>query len=77
MDEPVLYRRAKQSDIIQGMLDTIELLDLEYQKLYRFYPTNILANYGGSGTLYDGIQMLRNQIWVLREPLQQLRERGL
>ena len=76
MIEPLLFQRAKQSDMIQGVLDMCDLLDLECQKINRFYPNNLLYN-GAHGLLLMQIQSLRQQTFYIQPALQELRERGL
>ena len=76
MIEPLLFQRAKQSDMVQSVLDMCDLLDLECQKINRFYPNNLLYN-GAHGLLLTQIQSLRQQTFYIQPALQELRERGL
>lgn len=74
--DSVIFQRAKASDMLEGILDTIEILELEYQRLQRFWPevSNVLYV---ETNLISGIQNLRNNTYMVRRVVSDWRMKGM
>lgn len=67
----VLYERQRLSDILQGIHDTILMLNLEKDKIQMFY-----GYYDQHGGIFSGISNLRNNLYILQETIDKLRKEG-
>lgn len=80
-DPPVLYQRAKASDMLQSIVDTSRLLRFELDKFREFYPGEWNAVYysGGLQNFHLIISQFRSGMTYhnLDQSIQMLREKGL
>lgn len=68
----VLYQKPKQSDMLEGILDGMQLIALEWDKYLRFYPDT-----GEGSWIYNVVNQIRNNDYMLRNNVSALRKRGL
>lgn len=81
-DPPVLYRRPKASEMLQGMIDAARILRFEVEKFKEFYPAELNMIYYSSG----GFANFENIVYQFRsgmtfsnmeQSIHTLREKGL
>lgn len=68
----VLFERAKLSECLQGMLDVVEILYLEDQRIRAMYNWT-----GGYTNWFSNISNLRNSKYQLQDEINSLRKQGL
>lgn len=79
-DSPTAYKRACLSDSLEGLCDSLELLQMECERIKRFYPeiNSMVIHTTAFGNLEMSLQHMRgNDIWQLRQAIQTLRKAGL
>lgn len=68
----VLYSKPKQSDMLEGILDGMQMIALEWDKYQRFY-----GNDGDNYLIYNIVNQIRQNDYMSRNGLNELRKRGL
>lgn len=77
-DPPVLYQRAKASDMLQGMIDMVTIFNFELQKFQKFHGDVYgMAYYRGLQQLEQDIRNLDGRIYMLKDVVLELRQKGL
>lgn len=71
----VLYSRAKPSEILQGILDTVVLLNLEKEKLYRFY--HFPTPYNELDMFWNKLYSLQSDTYMVTRVIEELSRKGL
>lgn len=67
----VLYSKPKQSDMLEGIADGIQVLLIEWDKYQKFY------GYDYNSNINNYLQSLRNSDYTFRQAVEELRKRGL